>query len=372
MKESISFIIGLLLVASLSGSPTGIDQNRLEDQASTVHNKQKPSPPAGTPDKFTQKEELVIGEDEKSNEPLFSQVNSIDVDDNENLYVLDTKACSILVFNQKGNLINRIGGKGQGPGEMLIPVSIGICDSTSIAIYDLGNRRLSFYSLEGRFIRQLNTARLGGQLIRIRPDSLGGFYALISTMGEKISEKIIRYDGELNPLFTITEIDFRQSDRTTATFFEPACFFDRMEGGRLVWGERHKYELTVVEAKGAVIKSILRDYKPLRVREEDKKREIFARYGSEGIPVGMKAEFPNTLPVFRLIIVDDSGRIYVMTYESAGEDMFYYDVFNSEGVYIAKIPLKHHPAAMKKGKYYTIETDGKGLQTIKRYSFEWK
>ena len=51
---------------------------------------------------------------------------------------------------------------------------------------------------------------------------------------------------------------------------------------------------------------------------------------------------------------------------------FYFDVFNTEGKYIAKVPLNALPQYWKNRKMYTIEEDEDGYQYVKRYKVTWK
>lgn len=50
-----------------------------------------------------------------------------------------------------------------------------------------------------------------------------------------------------------------------------------------------------------------------------------------GVPEGYKMEFPDHYPPFSSFIIDSIGRIFVRTYEKAGEGMHFYDIFDPEG-----------------------------------------
>ncbi|NIO48961.1 MAG: hypothetical protein GTN73_05935 [Candidatus Aminicenantes bacterium] len=64
--------------------------------------------------------------------------------------------------------------------------------------------------------------------------------------------------------------------------------------------------------------------------------------------------------------------MFVQTWErTENEEGNFYDVFNSEGKYIAKIFLKFSPKVWNGNKLYTIEEDKDGLQIIKRYKVNW-
>jgi hypothetical protein len=76
---------------------------------------------------------------------------------------------------------------------------------------------------------------------------------------------------------------------------------------------------------------------------------------------------------YQALIAGDEGKIFILTWERiANGDGYYYDIFDSEGKYVAKIPLKATPQVLKKNKLYTIEEDEKGYQAVKRYKVTWK
>jgi len=75
---------------------------------------------------------------------------------------------------------------------------------------------------------------------------------------------------------------------------------------------------------------------------------------------------------FNRFTLSDEGKIFVETMERNIENGNYcYDVFDSDGKYMAKISLNPRPKIWKKGKLYTIEEDEDGYQMIKRYKTDW-
>ncbi len=73
---------------------------------------------------------------------------------NGNILVNDQKACQILMFDNKGNFIKKIGKKGQGPGEFSNLVCL-FATSETIIVGDTGNNTLQFFDLKGNYIRSL-------------------------------------------------------------------------------------------------------------------------------------------------------------------------------------------------------------------------
>jgi len=86
----------------------------------------------------------------------------------------------------------------------------------------------------------------------------------------------------------------------------------------------------------------------------------------------MKLAIPRFHNAFRWISTDDEGRIYVMTWEHTPDgDGQYYDLFDAEGRYLAKIPLEFRPSVIKKNKFYTVTEDEEGFHLVKRFKANW-
>ncbi len=63
-------------------------------------------------------------------------------DSNKNIILLDAKGYQVLVFNQEGRFIKRIGKHGQGPGEHQSPSTIWSDKNGNILIGDHNTRRI--------------------------------------------------------------------------------------------------------------------------------------------------------------------------------------------------------------------------------------
>ena len=79
---------------------------------------------------------------------------------------------------------------------------------------------------------------------------------------------------------------------------------------------------------------------------------------------------------FSCAVFDPEGNLEkTIKKEHFGEDAFYHDVFNAEGRYIAKIPIRvnlDRNSVWKHQRLYTIETDNEDFQVVKRYRVVWK
>jgi len=339
-----------------------------EDGVTVVKN---PKEPMYGEDVFSLEEELIIGEEDKDNEPLFIDISSVRVDYEENIYVLDSKACQIKVFDKNGKYIRKIGRKGQGPGEMRLPTMMDIISEKEIMICDLPNNRISFYSLQGELLKEVSKGTYF-RLYNPIPDSNRNF---IGSMRFRIEEKsvdeLMKFDSNFRLLFTIDKLEY--TDEPNVIYrFPPFIFFTVLEDDKVLWGNWLNYHLQIANEEGRVTRKIIKDYDPVIITDEEKERDIKERFGDAVVPPDSKLIYPKYYPAFYHLSTDDEGRIFVQTFERTEEGSHYYDIFDSEGKYIAKIPLKVRPRTWKKNKLYTIEEDEEGFQMVKRYKVTWK
>lgn len=72
-------------------------------------------------------------------------------DEEGNLFISDSRAHRILIFDRSGNFVRQIGRKGQAPGEFNLPRGIAYAGERLI-INDSGNHRIQLFSKNGTFI----------------------------------------------------------------------------------------------------------------------------------------------------------------------------------------------------------------------------
>lgn len=328
-----------------------------------------PKEPMYGKDVLSLEEELTIGKTKEGEEPVFTVISGIQVDSKGNIYVLDGRARRVRVFDKDGKHIRSFGGQGQGPGEFQLANDIVLTPDETIMILDRGNYRLSFFSQEGELLKEISASKIPS-LFRIYPDSDGNYTARISLRGRKYVYQIKKLDANLEELSLIAEFEHPRRTDVLEMFF-PNLIAVVMKDDRIVLGNWQHYKLTVTDKTGRKIREIHKDYNPVKITDEDKERVI--KELSEGIPLRRRIEFPNNYPAFQGLSCDEQGRIFVRTSERAEDNEgYYYDIFDKEGKYIAKIPLGFFPRTWKNNKLYTIEQDEEGYHVVKRYKVKWK
>jgi hypothetical protein len=373
MKKLFSVFLAFLLVFFLS-IQVNADQTKIKtvDGVQVIENPKKLAPPEGVMSKVTFKEEFSIGEGE-FDEDMFAELTSLDVDSDGNIYILDRKDKKVKIFDSAGKFVKKFGEEGQGPGEMYLPVSIQVTHNNEMVIGDAGNQRLAFFSLEGEFLREMSTAAKAFALALPIIDSQGNIVGQqIVTTESQLLREVRKYDSELNTLFTIASIDNTNMIQGKINPFQVVLFYQLGKENSIYISNPDAYEIKVLTAEGKLVKKISKDYESVEVTEKDKE-DFFERLPDVVGPIKDRIEFPKVYPAYQNFTLDEEWRLFVRTFEKGKEEgEFFLDVFDVEGRYIAKIPLKAEPRVWKAKKLYAVEEDEDGFQILKVYSVQWE
>lgn len=317
-------------------------------------------------------EELRIGGAQGKWEYMFSQIKDVAVDRKERIYVLDSKEAHIKVYDKNGNYLRTIARKGQGPGELELPVQIQITTHQEIMVHDLSVISLSFFSLNGEFLRKMPSIKMPMPALLVM-DSNGDLIGQFTIMDGRPKGALMKFASNKEKLFTVTEVDPYQTD--AYNLIKPTMPFNVSQEDNIIWAVSTKYEINIIGPEGTLLKNITKDYVPVKIKEEDKEKIYLKIFKRKTIPPGKKAELPKYFHPIGSIHMDNEGRIFVRTPQKSENGFYYYDVFGSEGKYMAKVPLKtiqDTPLVWEKNKLYTIEQDEEGYQYIKRYKVTWE
>lgn len=326
---------------------------------------QNPKEPMYGEDILILEEDLSIGETRNEQDYLFSQIRGIAVDDGRNIYVLDSKEKQIFAFDETGRHLTTFGRAGQGPGEFSSPLTINVTSRGEIVVEDFRSH-LVYFSPGGEYIRNIPMTKTG--VSRITIDSSGNILGLV-IMRDKENPRyeLQKFDPEMN---FIHALDSTPTPSASSEGFNPfmgSLYYDFDKDDRVVCGVPDGYEIKIFDIAGNLVKKIKRDYDPVEITEEEKK-EV-----EREMPPEMKLAIPKYHSAFQWIMTDDEGRIWVMTEErTPGTEGYYYDIFDLEGRYFAKIPLTFRLLVIKKNKFYAVREDKDGFHTVKRYKASWR
>ena len=361
-------LCSFVLISSLAAQKIIVKQ---EGGVAVVHNPKKPVSIPNYPSKFVLNEDLSIGVESGDEDYMFSELFTLEVDDEGNIFAVDTKEECIKVFDNNGHYRGRIGQKGQGPGEIQNYGRIFFLGSY-VAIIDTGNNRLSFFKKNGEYVKHIPLGKYRSPDARL--DSRGYVYKFVLNFEDGPVGELIKLDADFKLVSKITSIKLPQ--QVPPAELMERIYFRVTDNDSLVWVRTFKYELNIVDKDGNLVKRIIREHEPIKVTVGRLKKEARRRYPNRPIPeeFSIPSHFPKYFPIFYYFIFDDVGRIYVCNYYREG-DVYAYDVFDSEGRYFSKFTLPENEmlAVVKSGKAYTmIKENEAGIPQVKRYKVTWE
>jgi hypothetical protein len=306
-------------------------------------------------------QELELDEKTMPKDVLFAGPGALDCDGAGNVYVMDFSDNNLKQFDASGKFVRLIGRKGQGPGELNMPIDI-VLAKDRVVVWDMGNDRLCVLTMSGGLIKAENSAAFSG-----RPYKVG---ALPS--GEIVLETQKTYFSEPDrPQDLFLEIltpDLQKKNKIYSQAvlrnkymrvgggltnlpqpFGPDIYWDVSPSGNIVVGFSGKYEISVLDKQGARVSTLSHSYDPVKVTAEDEKSFFEGMSYSTGTGVKRGAPdhiiknttFPKFKPAFNAVIVDSDGNILVHTYHKNKADMFrYFDAFDPRGKFIAEVHVE--------------------------------
>jgi hypothetical protein len=354
MKKTVSVAVTLAVVGILTGASQPVLKNKKLRNISIKLEK-----------------ELTLGENPGGQTALFQSIRSFRVDALGNIYVLDMRAPKLIKFDSRGNVIFTIGRKGQGPGEFMVPTMMELGKNNSILVYDLGNRRLSYFSAEtGGLLEEKSTARVG-RLFRVDDDSQGFFYGyqILYEPGKKVLV-ISKFSPSLEPIKDILRVEYNNLENEVKPY-APSLLFRVLSDDGLLVANDGEYKFYWHDAKGSLMRTALTDYRPVTFTSADKERYLKAFTEDGGPPPKDQVfVFPDKYPPIEHMITDDHDNIFVRTYDADKEGRHYYEAFSKNGKPLGRFPLSFNVSCVVGNKMYSLERDENGFDQICRYRYK--
>ena len=310
------------------------------------------------------KEELSLGGAEADGDDAFGRINHVVVDDAGTIYVLDAQAVHVKVFDASGKYLRTIGRKGQGPGEIESPLTLSINPSTGELAVHQASRRMSYFKTDGVFLRHLSFKEMWA--LRGRVDSQGN----ITITEGIVDEKDPRYETKmLGPDASVIAVIGKSPAPGADGRFDPFMainYFIVDRADRLIYGYPKTYEIQFFgPASPKLFRKVTREYDPVPVAAEERALR------EKGNPPEIKLDFSKYHSAYYRFFASDTGHLFVQTWEKTKDGTSIHDIFDPEGRFIGRVPLKPSGLEVLKGKYYALEEDEDGYQTVKRYALNW-
>ncbi len=349
---------------------------------------------------WTVEEVFRVGGMDAGTDAEFGSVIGVDVDDQGRVFVADQQGRQIRVFDPEGAFLRTVGAPGEGPGEFG-PAVMGVFVShDTILVPDMGNQRISLFTLEGE---PLPTRRLALQHgIPIRWDETSDGDLVAQRRGFDAEGIDALEDGD--PIATVPAEG--QESRVLATLpkgqsfqisggapsfriFEPEPIWDLAGQDRVAYGMNDVYRIEIRE-DGSLQRVVTRPVQAVEVTEgeerriRDMTREMMASTGAPPQAVEQilgQMEFADSYPVFAQVILSEDGTLWVQRIrtsrdvpegvEWSAQDLGSneWDVFDPEGRFLGvlEFPLRFQPLRQIDGVMWGLERDDFDVQSVVGY-----
>lgn len=309
------------------------------------------------------KDPLRIGVVSGKEEYIFQEIGALEVDDSGRIYISDWKESHVKIFDQNGVYLKTLGRKGQGPGEFEKINRLQIINGNKLVVFDGNMKRLSVFGPEGIFEKAIPIQKMSP--LDVFMDSKGNFLVKavqLDPVSAKAAIGISLYGPDMNMIKVLAS----DEPQDVLTPFQPYLVWG-ISTDIIFLGRNEKYSFNILSSKGEVLKTISRAYQAVPVSIEEKKARL------QMLHQPLNKDVPSHYPAYQSIMTDGEKRVIVRTYEKSqhGKGQ-YYDIFDFEGKYLARISLEFPPRIWKQDKVYTIEEDEEGFQYLVRYTTDWK
>jgi len=343
--------------------------------------------------------EITITDEAMGGKDFFNNPADLALDDRGNLFVCDSRANNIKVFDASGKYLRTIGKAGQGPGDFNYPVEIEFA-AGRFYIRELMNGRVSILDREGAFLKSILIQEVGTIWWNIAALPDGRFVVEkektnIQNPGQPQECRIELYSSEFEftkPVYTqkIWRNKYIREPKTTNVPipFSPMVYWNTTSEGKIVVGYSEKYEIELHDPDRGKTGYFSHTYRPVEVTSADKE-QYFKGMGmtyssSSGVSSVQRGapdyivkltEFPKFKPPYNAIRIDPEDNIWVRLWSADPGGGSSFDAFKPDGTFIgtvklAKDSLFPYRLVRQKAGFWGITVDKDGEFAIAKMRIE--
>lgn len=356
-------------------------------EAATVLN--KPVPAGGEWD-FKMK---TLWECSGTGEEVFGRIVQFLLDEEENVYIMDSKHNRIFVFDPHGKFRFAFGKKGEGPGEFKHGLNFYIAGAY-VVVLDMD--RLVYYNLKGEYIKDVKFNQAYTYIPVFFMDENRFVYTPKKPMQAAGTSTIMLYDVNTLQSRPIVKLPQAQQEETkiagvrggtivtvsnTGLIQNVGLVVGRY-GDKLLWGKNDRYTIQAVDPEGREQFSFsLERSERKKISREYKERFVSGiRLNNRPVPREIAENFIKSIPDESTFFFDiaggKDGLIYVFVSDRARSDGQEIDIFSPAGRYLyhadIKVPdgcrLRLPIVRIKKDKLYLVMEDAEGELKLVKYT----
>lgn len=299
---------------------------------------------------WTVTEDLRIGSVEGDGPDMFGRISTLAVDGAGRIWVYDSQADEIRVFDDQGGFVRTIGREGDGPGEFRSVVALAVLPSGNLWAIDPQGGRISEIDTAGVFVR---SHRISGSFQRFPwvglVDSQGHYFDVAMRVADG-AEIVVEYTPEVEPVDTFDvpvypggKKEFVEQDGTSRTSVSipfAGELYWRLAPGRRMWTlQTDEYMLVERTLSGDTLRTVRKTFDPIPVTREQVDTAMKSLAWFKGRVD--RSQIPAVHPPAVAFLQDERGYSWVL--RATGDYPLplkqVWDVFSPEGIYQGGVSL---------------------------------
>ncbi len=234
--------------------------------------------------------------------------------DEERIYVLDSQAPALRVYDSEGTYLTTFGGEGDGPGEYRRPDGLSLGPDGRVYVRVFRQQRINVYDRDGNVVETLNEGPRFMQRGPLRALGNGVVYTRVRDGYIGLSEDGRSIGSIPYPEYERAPLVVRTPGNEWLVPFSPWAHVELTPAGALVAGFSDEYRFTVTSLDGRRI-VLGRDVEPVPVLEAEREwhqARFLEQLGDERPEEGEIPEVPDHKPFFSGFVATHDGHVWVI------------------------------------------------------------
>lgn len=297
------------------------------------------------------------------------------------LYFLNESECNIWRFDQNLKFLNKIGKKGEGPGEITFLSNFNFLEDK---IYTFSRGKLLIFGLDGTLLNEAKFPVRNSSIILLRKGNMVEKIRDFSyERGKTTIQKIRFLDKDFNQIVEVLSEHTEISPGYEFEAIDPYIYAKYSDKNGLVYisNPARDFLIMIFDENGKLVGKISKNYEKVRVAKDFRERFLETLIEDPHVPskemakaLLKKLHFPKYFPPFHSFYLDEEGYLYVRTYKRKNKKTIF-EKYSPSGSFIKEYALTDEHInivdcqnfiSISEGNYYYLYENENGEYILHR------